>query len=213
MDVTRRHALRASGGALATGLAGCLGGSSGPDLAFSASVLQQQSESGPASVEATLSNDGSSDVEVGFGPALLFSDDGPSDDHDWAKELILDPRTLVGPSIQSERTDEGCWRAPDDRDRPIQSSLEFREIPSGESIQETYDVYTWTEASACLPEGSYRFQDDCNVGEESRTTTLTLVLEVDADGRLTATGERSTIETESTPRTGTQVPEATMVEQ
>lgn len=196
MDIPRRSALRVTSSAVVAAFAGCVGGATEDDLSFTAEVIAQQSASEPARVEATLSNVGSTAVEIGFGPTLLFSDNLSSDDLQWSKELVLDPQTRAGPPIEPERTEDGCWRVPGDRDRPIESSLEFRSLSPGQSVQEVYDVYTWTDASACLPEGTYRFQDKGPLGDDSRSMTLTLVLEVDSNQRLSATGRDPAIEAE-----------------
>jgi hypothetical protein len=210
MEMTRREALQLSSGALAPGVAGCLTSPSGrsdatsttthapeptttattsptrdPQLRFAAEVLQQASPEAPARVAAHLTNTEERPVSVGYGPTLLFTDDA-SDELDWARDVVLVADTYTGPNDEPSEPTDGCWRFPGDGYVAIQSSLEFREIPPGESLSEQYSVYTRGRSSACLPEGTYRYQDEEYFEEESRPMILTLVVRIDENGRLSA---------------------------
>jgi hypothetical protein len=76
---------------------------------------------------------------------------------------------------------------------PIESSLETRTINPGESITETYKVYTDGSISTCLPSGTYRFQDKEYGRTENDPKVLTIVLRVDESQKLSATTEEPTI--------------------
>lgn len=193
MKSTRRSVLRLSGIVLGSSIAGCSAPSLSPNLTFSAEMVRQQSDEAPARVSATLTNAGSSTVEIGFGPTLLFTDNTAADDLEWADSLVIDPETYIGPWSDPVRTEDGCWRYPAEAWRAIQSILEYRELEPQQSIEETYDIYTAANASSCLPNGSYRFQDKGVIGNDSQSVTLTLVLHVDDDQEISATTETPTI--------------------
>lgn len=213
--VTRRSALHASGVVLGLGIAGCarsMGDSeptrsptasatetstmtrSSPQpeaLEFEAHVIQQQTAEAPARVRARLVNTGPP-LRVGFGPTLLYTDNTAADELEWADELVIDPRTDVGPWDEPEQTEDGCWRFPRDGQRAVQSLLEGRDLATGEPITESYDVYTHRDSGPCLPEGTYQFEDKGYIHDESRPMILTLVLTVDANGKLSAGTEGPT---------------------
>lgn len=225
MSPSRRSVLQLSAIALSGGLAGCSTGQSGledngtqtptssptasarsptestraaPDLSLSAAIFQQPSTAMPAEVEVRLSNEGAKEVELGYGPALLFTDNSASDDLQWPENLVIDPETNVGPWKDPVRTADSCWRYPEDASRPVQSILEWRTLDAGESLSERYEVYTDSDADSCLPQGSYRFQDKGYVEKESRSMVLTLVLEVDDTHQLTARTEEPHITSDDT---------------
>lgn len=207
MVQTRRSALRVAGGLLMGALGGCATSPSKPgptdsphstpasvtspttspsrsnSLGFSGEILGQASDEAPARVEATLSNDGSTAVEVGYGPTLLFTANG-SMDYDWPEDLVLDPEGYIGPWDDPYRTDDGCWRFPEDGQRLVQSSLVWRTLDPDESLSEEYDIYTHGDSPSCLPSGIYRFQDGGFVEREGQSITFTLKLEVREDMRL-----------------------------
>ena len=160
---------------------------SSPALDFSATVLHQSSVEAPTRLEATLTNTGSTTATVGFGPALLFTDSGP--EVDWAEDVVLDPETDVGPSdYEPERDDSGCWRSPRNGRIMIESSLESRELGPEGSLSEQYDLYTRGNSLPCLPEGTYRFEDELQT--ESDTWILSLIVEIDRDHEVSvSTGE------------------------
>lgn len=215
MDFPRRTLLHSSALALSLGLAGCSGLSaqtpetespteadsstptdtptpttsppSSPALDFSATVLHQSSAEAPTRLEATLTNTGSTTATVGFGPALLFTDSGP--EVDWAEDLVLDPETVVGPSdYEPEQDDSGCWRFSRNGRITMESSLERRELEPEGSLSEQYNLYTRGDSLPCLPEGTYRFEDELQT--ESNTWILSLIVEVDQNHEVSvSTGE------------------------
>lgn len=164
-----------------------------PQLTFEAEVLEQTSVDSPAQVETLLSNEGSNEVDVGYGPTLLFTDNSASEDLDWSNHIVIDPGTSVGPWKAPIRTNDHCWRYPTNATRPVESSLEWRTLGAGESISETYEVYTDSDANTCLPGGAHRFQDRKYVTTESRPMVVTLVLEIDDEGGLVASTEEPNI--------------------
>jgi hypothetical protein len=211
---SRRSALHVAGGLLVTALAGCATtpaesdstssstvqatatqtgtatssppptSSYGARLTFSGEILRQESTDAPARLEATLSNDGDSTTEVGYGPALLFTANGDAD-HDWPENLVLDPEGYIGPWDDPVQTDDGCWRFPEDGERLVQASLNWHELAPGDSVTQAYDLYTRSDAETCLPAGTYRFQDGGFVDQEDQPLTFTLTLYVDDGRRLT----------------------------
>lgn len=112
---------------------------------------------------------------------------------DWADKIVLDPETYIGPWSEPVRIDDGCWRFPEDGEQSIQSIVEYYEIAPSQSLREEYDVYTSSHASTCLPEGTYRFQDQGTGGGEAYGPTLTLVLEIDEHQQLSASTEEPLI--------------------
>lgn len=58
-------------------------------------------------------------AEVGFDPALLFTDNATSDDIDWVDALVLDPETYVGLWDDPERTEDRYWRFSTDSQRLV----------------------------------------------------------------------------------------------
>lgn len=165
-----------------------------PSLSFSAQVVQQASTESPPQIEASLTNTGSTTTFVGFGPALLFSDD--TAELEWATDIVLDPKTTVGSSVEPIQTEDGCWRVPIDKEILIQSTLEWREISPDESLNESYRVYTRGEQSPCLPAGTYRFQDVINT--EADEMVLTLVLEIDSEKHISIASATAETPTDST---------------
>jgi hypothetical protein len=122
----------------------------------------------------------------------LYTDNTAADQLEWADELVIDPGTDVGPWDDPEQTEDGCWRFPQGGQRAVHSLLEPRDLTTGESITESYDVYTYGDSGPCLPEGTYQFEDKGYVQEESHPMILTLVLTVDASQQLSADTEGPT---------------------
>ena len=151
-------------------------------LSFAADVAEQPSSEAPARIAARVETTGSEPVRVGLGPTLLFSDD--SGDLAWSSELVLNPDDPGVKMPGETRSIDGCWRHLADAKQPIQSILEWHTIEPNGSLSETFDVYTRGDAGPCLPEGTYRYQDEILVGNESRSVTTTLVAEVSSDRTL-----------------------------
>lgn len=163
---------------------------SGP-VTFSAEVLRQATNEHPPQLRARLENQSSDTVRVGFGPALLFTDNVASDELEWADQLVIDPETYVGPWDEPTQSADGCWRFPEDGSRAIQSSLNWRNLSPSDSLTETYDVYTSGTSGPCLPDGTYRFQDKGNLEDEAHALILTLSLQIDTDQQLTVNTEET----------------------
>ena len=212
MRIGRRSLLEALGGVAVVGTAGCIssigsGSEAGSErsdetaatagdartvtmgdtgaLSFAADVAEQPSSEAPARIAARVETTGSEPVRVGLGPTLLFSDD--SGDLAWSSELVLNPDDPGVKMPGETRSIDGCWRHLADAKQPIQSILKWHTIEPNGSLRETFDVYTRGDAGPCLPEGTYRYQDEILVGNESRSVTTTLVVEVSSDRTLSAT--------------------------
>lgn len=158
-----------------------------PTLELHGTVLSATAD-GPPTVEATLRNPSDRPVRVGMGPALLFTDGTRGLDR-WDEALAIVPEddgVLV--ETPTERDGE-CWRLPGDEQPRIQSILDWRDLDGGDSISETYAVYTRGEDTECLPEGTYTFRDVISVRSESNGATLALELSIGPDGDLDASGE------------------------
>lgn len=193
MALSRRSALRASWTVIGVGTTGCvssvpIGTDPGTSVDFTAEVLQQATTQTPGRIVARLSNTGSEEVSVGFGPALLFTDNS-SEDLEWPTDLVLVPDTETGPDDEPSAPTDGCWRFPDDGYIAIQSSLEWRKIAPGQSLTERYSVYTRGDFLPCLPEGVYRFQDKGSLERESQPMVLTLVLTINGSHELSVTAK------------------------
>jgi len=160
-------------------------------LELTADVVHQSSPEAPARVAATLTNTGSTTVKPGFGPTLLFSDSGPGEDLARPEPLVLDPESDGVPLSDPVQTDDGCWRFPEDGRKAVQSSLGYRELAPGDEIREEYNIYTAAEATSCLPEGSYRHQDNVELPDSSWMATLTLTLTTDESSQITVSGDAS----------------------
>lgn len=158
-------------------------------VTFSAEVLRQATKENPPQLRTRLENQSSGTVRVGFGPALLFTDNAASDELEWADQLVIDPETYVGPWDEPTRSAEGCWRFPEDGSRLVQSSLNWRDLSPSDSLTETYEIYTYGTSGPCLPEGTYQFQDKGYLEDEAHALILTLSLQIDTDQQLTVNTE------------------------
>jgi hypothetical protein len=167
-------------------------------------MLQQASAEEPARFEVRLRNVGSKTVTLGMGPTLLFSDTAATDGLQWADAIVIGPETYIGPWEDPFRTDDGCWRYPNEG-YLVQSILEEIEVAPGDSITETYEVYTSGKTRSCLPKGRYYFQDKngfrsgllqgtANVSREARDMILTVVLQIDGEHRITVQAQKPAIE-------------------
>lgn len=152
-------------------------------VTFSAEVLRQATKEHPPQLRARLENQSSETVQVGFGPTLLFSDSSASDELEWDDQLVIDPETYIGPWGEPTHS-EGCWRFPEDGSRLVQSSSNWHDLSPGDSLTETYEVYTHGMSGPCLPEGTYQFQDKGYLEKEGNPLILTLSLEIDTDQQL-----------------------------
>lgn len=155
-------------------------------VSFSARVTRQQSNDHPARVTARLENTGGDAVNIGMGPTLLFSDPGPNDRFARPDELVIDPRSDIGPWAEPAQTQDGCWRFPEDGQQAIRSITRTRALSPGDSITETYAVYTQGDSRACLPAGTYRFTDQGFIRDESSPIVLSLRLSINETHQITA---------------------------
>lgn len=157
-----------------------------PSLRFTAKVTRQASSESPGRVTASLTNAGSTPTSIGFGPALLFTDNTSDDDLDWANDLVPVADTYTGPNETPSKPTSGCWRYPEDAHVGIKSSIDFRELLPEQSITEEYSIYTRGNSLPCLPQGTYRFQDKGYVQDRSQELILTLILTIDENQRMSA---------------------------
>jgi len=211
MDIERRSVLKALGGISAVGTTGCVSstnsetttGSGGQDdsmtkpssstsipienyrsLSFTANTLKQQSSKGPAQIKAKLSNTGKNRLRVGFGPTLITGGGGPA--LDWSTDIVPIPEDS-GVKIPGEtRKVDDCWRFLSDEKLISQGILEWRKIDPDTSVTETYKVYTREDSGQCLPQGTYRYQDEVSIRSESQSMTMTLIVHIDKDHTLSA---------------------------
>jgi hypothetical protein len=180
-------------------------------LSFAAEVAEQPSSEAPARIATRLRNTGSEPVRVGLGPTLLFSDG--TEELAWSSELVLDPDDPGVKMPGETRPVDGCWRHLADSAQPVQSILEWHTIEPNGALSETFDVYTRGDSGPCLPEGTHRYEDRIDVGNESRSVTTTLVVRVSSDRTLSAAAtmgravpERRSSSTRTTPSTPAMTP-------
>ena len=158
---------------------------SGPDsLSYTASIAEQQTSKSPARVKAVLENTGSEPIQVFLGPTLMFSDD--SADLAWSNEIILDPEKSGVETPGEKQKRDGCWMYALNSEQIIQSLLQPKTIEPDSSIAETYKLYTKKGLGKCLPEGTYRYEDEISVGDESRSVLTSLILHINNNQKLSA---------------------------
>ncbi|PSP85538.1 hypothetical protein BRC96_02045 [Halobacteriales archaeon QS_6_64_34] len=97
MQRSRRALLALASATLGASLAGCAStepaqstATQQPVLELTSSVVAQSSAEEPTRIAATLTNAGSGTVSVGFGPTLLFSDNGPGEELASPDPLVID---------------------------------------------------------------------------------------------------------------------------
>ncbi|AQL41645.1 hypothetical protein BV210_02460 [Halorientalis sp. IM1011] len=156
-------------------------------------MLYQATEDRPTQLRTRLENQHTEPVSVSFGPALLFTDNAASDDLEWPDQLVIDPETNIGPWGNPTQDAEGCWRFPDDQMRAVQSILQQRELAAGDSITETYSLYTFGTSGSCLPKGTYRFQDKGYLRGEDTPLLFTLAIDIDGDQQVTVNGSQTEV--------------------
>ena len=164
-------------------------------VTFTAEVLRQASAENPAEIRARLESQSSDTVRIGFGPTLLYTDNTAADDLKWANQLVLEPETSIGPWDDPIQDSDGCWRFPEDGMTPVQSSFTWRDLSPSESLTETYAVYTSGDSGPCLPEGSYRFQDQGNLENDDQEVIFTLSLQIDSNQQLQVNTEDTGVST------------------
>ncbi|KAA9410044.1 hypothetical protein ACNO8S_08405 [Haloarcula sp. KBTZ06] len=162
-----------------------------PALELTGEVKRQAAAAAPARVAATLTNVGSETVRLGYGPTLLFTDTGPSEDVTRTDTLVFDPKSRGVLRADPVQTSAGCWRYQADGREGIQSSIQYRELTPNDEGSGEYDIYTAAAAEACLPAGTYRHQDIVETPEPVRSATLTLQLDIDEQQRIAVSGEVS----------------------
>jgi hypothetical protein len=184
-DTTRRALIRGTGVALATGLAGCSGlGSSGnaestptPEPAgvtFSAAVLRQSSEDGPARIEVTLANGSDAPIELGFKPALYAG--FQSRVNDVRLRPVADVGEYPEPSYEND-----CWTMPSETVSRV-TGTEYRALDPGAEYTEQYDLFTIAGSGDCLPDGSYAITTEADVRGTQDRLSLTLRFTLGEDG-------------------------------
>ena len=147
-------------------------------LSLASEVINQPSKDSPAKIRLSIVNQGEQAVQIGFGPALLYTDDS-ADSLSWADKLILDPDAR-GVSMNGEvRYENDCWRLFQNGPEVVQSSLEYREIPRSERLSQSYSVYTAGNIETCLPTGEYEFQDRSYLTSTSNPLTLSLTVQME----------------------------------
>jgi hypothetical protein len=159
------------------------------DLSFTATVLNQASIEAPPTIEIALRNDGPEPVEIGYGPALLFSDDVGSTE--WAEAIAIEPDhrgATIGPRPQQSGD---CWSVSSDADITITSMLNLETLNSGEEVTATVFVYGRSDPDSdqCYPPGEYRFEDQISFYEEF-TFEIALEISIGDNGQLSARGEQ-----------------------
>ena len=196
--LSRRRALQTLALSVSGVIAGCLGrpttteNSSTPAtedpqpkaLELTADILSTASSDAPAQVEATLRNTGTTDIKIYYGPTLVFVN------HSEDEKLVLEPESRAGPWSEPTYTN-GCWRFPADGEQDVNLIQGFETLSPDDTFTEVYAVYTRSNVEACFPEGMQRFEETITVAEDDTEVTLTLGLEITAEGGLSVDAEET----------------------
>lgn len=159
-------------------------------------VVVQESADTPAEIILSLTNRGQKNVSIGFGPALLYTDDSMTS-LSWSDELVLDPDTRGVNLNGSTKQETDCWWFEQNGPVVVQSSLEFHDIKKGEHLSETFSIYTKASSETCLPQGAYTFQDVCYLNSETNQGILTMTIKIESDKELTTAAKIEGINTDT----------------
>lgn len=142
------------------------------DVTLRAEVIRQFSESAPAKVSISFTNDSDSEIEFTFGaspPFSQYTSQGSSSSrlviipdsnnshislHDTEGSVELPPKTKVN----------GCWELPGLE--AVYGRAQKETISAGESISEEYAVLNHSKNRQCLPTGEYRFVSEAYFGQD-----------------------------------------------
>lgn len=177
---SRRTLLASVAGAGAAVLPGCARiGLGDRSFSYTATVVEQQSATTPATIRTTLTTD-SGETQISTRETIVLRyDDGPGYD------VLLFPDTDVGPNDPPTESSDGCWRYTDS-DLLARDIEKWHAVDSEDGFRETYRLFTRGADGRCLPDGDYRFAAD--VRDETRDE-LQVVLAVSiADGQVSVEG-------------------------
>lgn len=141
-------------------------------LSLGAAVETQPSQETPGTIRTGLLNTGNAPVEIGTVPTLVFRKSDVS-----TQEILLYPRTFIGPNTTPTEPSNGCWRYTDDNFL-VQTNTEFHTIDPGEAFTETHQLYTYGEEPECLPSGDYTLHDEVVNREKSQSLWLTINIQI-----------------------------------
>lgn len=151
----------------------------GQSFAYFAEVVDQQSESTPATIRTKLTTE-SGETEISSRETIVLRyEDGPG------YNIILIPETDVGPNQPPEGPSGGCWRYTDN-DFLARDMEEWHSVDSSEGFQETYSLFTRGEGGHCLPDGDYLFVS--TIRDKSRNELQVFVDISITDGHVSAAG-------------------------
>lgn len=205
----RRTFLTVAGATSVAGLGGCVfsdGESPSPentvsptetsppsteDLSFTASVLSQASTESPLSVGISLANTADEAVELGYGPALLFTDD--SGETEWAEAIAIEPESRGANLSPSPEQNGKCWSVTSDANLEITSIQNTVSLDSGAELTETVSVYARPATDECYPSGRYRFADRMSFIRTESEFEIVLQISIGAGGQIAASGEQPSL--------------------
>jgi hypothetical protein len=107
-------------------------------------------------------------------------------------EIVIYPQANVGDLPVRRRTDDGCWRIPDDR-IAVRSSISSYEVGAGQSVSEKFDIYTYGREIECLPAGRHVFKDQIRGSDESAMVDAVLTIDISKDGRVSVSEDETGI--------------------
>jgi len=149
------------------------------DMELTATVASQFTDDCPAAIEVELTNPTDSTLDERFGAAYPFTAYWNVGSQNGDPEINLVPIHRNGyVRIDSEDqrarvpTDaqDACWSVTVGGSYAVGASVE---IPPGESVSETYKIFSSTHNDECLPPGDYRFVKD-NYARRDESWGLTL---------------------------------------
>ena len=142
-----------------------------PQFSFSASMVQQATESHPPRFEASLKNEGNQSVTVKYRQFLL-----------WPPRLEPLDKLLIFPApdkgnVRPYSPTNGCWTQPEDRVVTEQLILNIEDLSPGDSHMETFSIWDQTKRETCYPPGEYRYEVDVRL-DHPKVSYLRLVVNI-----------------------------------
>lgn len=139
------------------------------DFAWTATLAAHGTETDPPSVELSLTNVRDAEVQLLFGATPPFTGPRSEPSVSGAELQLFHPE--MGPAIAPDDRIDGCWRFPPDTPATAVNAIgTVVPLRPGETVRETYSLYTPSGTEGCLPDGVYRFADSVPVGPEEAVT-------------------------------------------
>lgn len=133
------------------------------EVSIDVAVVEQFSDSGPARLRITLTNDASTARRLAFGfvppfgPFVGTNRDGAGELHVLPRDDVRGGARLYDSAVPDEPADD-CWKMADTWE--ILDSVTVWEADPGASVACIYALLDDSGPDACLPAGTYRFEDE-----------------------------------------------------